>query len=158
MAHTGSRHAAEPDPEGTRFSHVMIRVVAVLGVFALLVAGAVAVLSSLGSASDTPGPTARPTCAAHTLRVTVDPAIEDAVLAATADLSEFAADQGCLAVEVDVRPSAVVAAELSGDVAARCLAARLVGLARRCSAYGGGSGSADPDGAVGRQQPAGARC
>jgi len=113
MAHTGSRHAAEPDPEGSGFSHVVIRLVAVLGAFAVLVAGAVVVLSRLGSESDIPGPAARPTCAAHTLRVTVDPAIEDAVLAATADLGEFAKDQGCLAVEVDARPSAVVAAELS---------------------------------------------
>lgn len=113
MAHTGSRHAAEPDPEKSKFSHVVIRVVAILGVFGVLVAGAVVVLSSLGSDPGAQGPAARPTCAAHTLRVTVDPAIEEAVLAATADLSEFAADQGCLAVEVDVRPSAVVAAELS---------------------------------------------
>lgn len=113
MAHPGSRHAAGPDPEQSYFSHVVIRVVAVVAGFGLLVAGAVVVLSNLGSEPGGQGPAAPPTCAAHSLRITVDPAIEDAVLAATADLSEFAAGPRCLAVEVDARPSAVVAAELS---------------------------------------------
>ena len=113
MAHTGSRHVDEPDKDKSQLAHVLVRVVAVFGGFALLVAGAVVVLGSLGADPGDQAPAARPTCAAHTLRVSVDPAIEDAVLAATTDLSEFAADRTCLAVQVDVRSSAVVAAELS---------------------------------------------
>lgn len=117
MATNGSRHVAEPVPNDKLVSRVVRVALAGLLVFGLLVAGAIAVLANLGSpesAATGDGPTApRPTCEAHTLRVTADPAIADAVLAATADLSEFAADQGCLAVEVDSRPSADVAAELS---------------------------------------------
>ena len=116
MATNASKHAAEPKPERSLTSRVLTRLLVGLVVFGLLVAGAVAVLSNLGtkqSDDDQSPAAARPTCEAHTLHVTADPAISDAVLAATADLSAFAADQGCLAVEVDARPSAAVAAELS---------------------------------------------
>jgi Ca-activated chloride channel homolog len=118
MASTGSKHAEESRPEKSVVSRIVVRVLAGIVVFGLLVAGAVVILSNVGSSAggddSAAGPVApRPTCEAHTLRVTADPAIADAVLAATADLSEFAADQGCLAVEVDTRPSADVAAELS---------------------------------------------
>ncbi len=115
MATNASKHVAEPKPERSLASRVLTRLFVGIVLFGLLVAGAVVVLSNLGtkqSAADQ-APAARPTCEAHTLHVTADPAIADAVLAATADLSEFAADQGCLAVEVDARPSAAVAAELS---------------------------------------------
>ncbi len=117
MADNDSKHVAEPVPSDKLVSRVVRVALVGLAVFALLVAGVVAVLSNLvaengGDAAG--GPDApRPTCEAHTLRVTADPAIAEAVLAATADLSKFAEDQGCLAVEVDTRPSADVAAELS---------------------------------------------
>ncbi len=108
--HAASRHAAVDSGKGP--PGALKRVLGALLAFVVLVAGAVAILSRLDSA-DSADPQARPTCAAHTVRLTVDPAIEDAVLEATADLSDLAGAQGCLAVDVDARPSAEVAAELS---------------------------------------------
>jgi Bacterial extracellular solute-binding protein/von Willebrand factor type A domain len=120
MVGTGSKHAPELEPERSVASRVLTRLLAGLIVFGLLVAGAVVLLSNMGgraddnTASGNPDPAKpRPTCDAHTLRVVADPAIADALLAATADLSEFAKDQDCLAVEVESRPSATVAAELA---------------------------------------------
>ena len=109
MATNASKHAAAPKPERSLTSRVLTRLLAVILVFGLLVAGAVLVLSNLGSkqSSDQTPTAAQPSCEAHTLHLAADPAIADAVSAATADLA-------CLAVEVDARSSAEAAAELSG--------------------------------------------
>ncbi|MGL5809512.1 MAG: substrate-binding domain-containing protein [Nocardioides sp.] len=115
MATREPQRAAEARPGSNMTSRVVVRILAGLVVFGLLVAGAVVVLSNFG-ARDTgsrAGSGASGDCPEHTLRLAVDPAIATAVTRAAVGLGGDAGDQDCLAVEVAERPSAEVAAELS---------------------------------------------
>ncbi|MGL5826861.1 MAG: hypothetical protein ACRCYU_18935 [Nocardioides sp.] len=122
MVSREARHAAEPDPIDDSAPRLAVRIaVGLLAgalVFGLLVAAAVGLLSQVGDGGGG-GATAglpRTKCPENTITVAVDPVIADAVSAITADLSDFREGSGCVEVEIDPQPSAVVAANVARPV------------------------------------------